>query len=119
VSDFISTSEHLILVAFVIPPGPRTLSGRGTPPARRSHEFHVITQTTGVEVLLLVRCFYRHAEVSNKPSVFPFARFFIRLTQERGRVNSCHNFWREMRRENFAAFFRDAKTWSKHCLTCG
>jgi hypothetical protein len=42
----------------------------------------VINQTTGAEVSLLVRCFYRHAEVSNKAGVFPVARFFIRLTQE-------------------------------------
>ena len=82
---------------FVIPER-QMLSGRTPNCSPHITRISYDQQTTDLEVSLLVRRFYRHAEVSNKPSVFPLVRFFIRLTQERGRMNSCHNFWRKTRR---------------------
>ena len=56
----------------------------------------------------LARRFHGRAKIDKEAFVFAFGRFFIRLPQQRGRVNCCQNSWRKLRRQNFAALPRDA-----------
>src|ERR1044072_198510 len=56
------------------------------------------------------------SEIGDKPTEFPFARFFVRLAQERRRVDGGNNFWGKIGFEQGAALLGDTKGRAKDGL---
>jgi len=51
-----------------------------------------------VTSLFVAGCSYGGAKIENEAFVFALARFLIGLSKQRGWVNRCENFWRNLRR---------------------
>src|SRR5207237_3036265 len=59
--------------------------------------------------LFFCRCSHGSMKIENEAFVFALARLLVGLPKQRGWVNRCENFWRELRRQHFAALACNAK----------
>jgi hypothetical protein len=76
--------------------GKKNLRVQSYEQADPTRELWVVPGT--VTSLFAAGCSYGGAKIEKEAFVFALARFLIGLSKQRGWVNRCENFWRNLRR---------------------